>query len=68
MSKTPEVAYCRRRLCRAGDTNRMLQDGKDLSENSSSATSKEALFFQEKHHFNFLAGTVVSDLKPGASL
>jgi chemotaxis protein methyltransferase CheR len=51
-----------------GDTDRMLQDGKDLSENSSLAAGNEALFFQEMHHFNFLAETVVSDLKAGASL
>jgi chemotaxis protein methyltransferase CheR len=46
----------------------MLQDGKDLSENSSAAPASEASFFQESHHFNFLAETVVSDLKAGASL
>jgi chemotaxis protein methyltransferase CheR len=46
----------------------MLQDGKDLTENSSSATSNEASFFQEIYHFNFLAETVVSDLKAGAFL
>jgi chemotaxis protein methyltransferase CheR len=68
MPITLTTSWLIRRLCRAGDANRMLQDGKDLSENSSSATSNEALFFQEMHHFNFLAGTVVSDLKAGASL
>jgi chemotaxis protein methyltransferase CheR len=46
----------------------MLQDDKELSEGSSAAISSKALFFQEKHHFDFLAETVVSDLKAGASL
>jgi chemotaxis protein methyltransferase CheR len=46
----------------------MLQDGKDLSENSSSVTSNEPSFFQEIHHFDFLTETLVSDLKAGASL
>lgn len=46
----------------------MLQDDRELSEDSTAATSSEASFFQEKHHFDFLAKTVVSDLKAGASL
>jgi chemotaxis protein methyltransferase CheR len=46
----------------------MLQDGKDLSEDRSFAAGNEASFFQEMHHFKFLAETVVSDLKAGASL
>ena len=51
-----------------GGTDRMLQDGKDLSENSISPAGNEASFFQEAHHFKFLAETVVSDLKAGAAL
>jgi chemotaxis protein methyltransferase CheR len=46
----------------------MLQDGKHLRENTSNDTSSEVSFFQEKRHFDFLAETVVSDLKAGASL